>query len=138
MNWKSNRVYERRFLNKLKAKVVAKARQYPDIDVSSIEEITRLREFDDLYSGPIHGMKDAKEFYDFCDPYPFIEKISKEFLILNALNDPLLKGRCYPYELAEKMPNMYLETPKRGGHVGFARPLKEFTYSEIRALEFLN
>jgi len=36
------------------------------------------------------------------------------------------------------MPNLYLETPKRGGHVGFILAKSEFTYSELRALEFLN
>lgn len=138
LNWKSNRVYEKRFLNKLKKKVAAKAEQFPDIDVSGLEDMTTLREFDDRYSGPLHGFKDAKEFYHYCDPYPFISKIKKEFLILNALNDPLLQGNCYPYDLAKQMPNMTLETPKRGGHVGFERIFKEYTYSEIRALEYLS
>lgn len=138
LNWKSNRVYEKRFLNKLKKKVAAKAEQFSDIDINGLDAMTTLREFDDTYSGPLHGFKDAKAFYQFCDPYPFIPKIKKEFLVLNALNDPLLQGNCYPYELAQQMPNMTLETPERGGHVGFARSFKEFTYSEIRALEYLN
>ncbi len=138
LNWKSNRVYEKRFLNKLKKKIAAKAQQYPEIDVSGLDTMTKLQEFDNKYSGPLHGFKDAKEFYEFCDPYPFIEKITRDFLVLNALNDPLLQGNCYPYELAQRMPNLTLETPKRGGHVGFARLGKEFTYSEIRALEYLS
>ena len=100
--------------------------------------MTTLKEFDDTYSGPLHGFKDAKEFYQFCDPYPFLKKVKKEILILNALNDPLLQGECYPYNLAEKMDNLTLETPKRGGHVGFVQSGKEFTYSEERALSFLS
>lgn len=135
---RSNRVYEKRFLRKLKVKVRGKAAQYPDIDISGLHQMTTLKEFDDTYSGPLHGFKDAKEFYQFCDPYPFLKKVKKEILILNALNDPLLQGECYPYNLAEKMDNLTLETPKRGGHVGFVQSGKEFTYSEERALSFLS
>jgi predicted alpha/beta-fold hydrolase len=135
---RSNRVYEKRFLRKLKVKVKGKALQYPDIDISRLDQMSTLKEFDNTYSGPLHGFKDAKEFYAFCDPYPFLKKVTKELLILNALNDPLLEGNCYPYELAKSKSNITLETPKRGGHVGFVQSGKEFTYSEERALDFLS
>ena len=95
--------------------MAAKAKQFPEIDVSGLNAVTKLKEFDDTYSGPLHGFKDAKEFYTYCDPYPFIPKIKKDFLILNALNDPLLQGNCYPYDLADSMANLTLETPKREG-----------------------
>lgn len=135
---RENRVYEQRFLKKLKVKVVEKAKLYPEIDVEGLDEMKTLLEFDNKYSGPLHGFADAKEFYEFCDPYPFLPKVSKQLLILNALNDPLLIGECYPYELAKKMSNVTLETPKRGGHVGFVQPFREFTYAEERTLSFLS
>lgn len=134
---KGNKLYEKRFLTKLKGKIVQKAAQYPDIDISELDEIQTLHAFDTAYSAPIHGFSSTDEFYQFCDPYPFISHISREVLVLNALNDPLLQGECYPYSLAEQMPNLFLETPERGGHVGFSRWRSEFTYSELRALEFL-
>lgn len=138
LKWKKNRVYEQRFLKKLKVKVKLKAEQFPDIDVSGIDKINTLNEFDNRYSAPLHGFEDAKAFYAYCDPLPFLPKIKKELLILNALNDPLLIGQCYPYRLAEQTPHIHLETPKRGGHVGFVQSGKEFTYSEERSLKFLN
>jgi len=135
---KENRVYEQRFLRKLKAKIKGKAVQYPEIDIEGLDRMSTLKEFDNKYSGPLHGFADAKEFYEYCDPYPFLNKISKQVLILNALNDPLLAGNCFPYELASSSKNIHLETPKRGGHVGFKRLGKEFMYSEMRTLEFLS
>lgn len=138
LNERSNRIYEKRFLQKLKVKIKAKAQQYPEIDVTGIDEIDKLREMDDRFSGPLHGFKDGKEFYEFCDPYPFISKIKHKILILNALNDPMLVGRCFPRDLAEQMDNLYLEITKRGGHVGFALPNSEYSYSELRTFEFLN
>lgn len=133
-----NKVYANKFLTRLRAKIKQKAAQFPEIDIKGIDEIKTLKEFDDRYSGPIHGFKGAKEFYEFCDPFPFIKQIQVPVLLLNALNDPLLQGDCYPYALAEAMPNLFLETPKRGGHVGFIMPRNEFAYSELRALKFLS
>ncbi len=137
LKFRSNWVYEKKFVERLKAKIVEKARQFPDIDVSGIEKLKTTYEFDERFSGPIHGFKGAKDFYEHCNPIPFIGKIKTPILILNALNDPLLKGECYPYQLAETSPYVFLETPKRGGHVGFVESGSEFTYAEKRALEFL-
>jgi hypothetical protein len=43
-------------------------------------------------------------------------------LIINALNDPILGEKCFPYEIAEKHKYLYLETPKYGSHLGFSLP----------------
>ena len=133
-----NRIYEQRFLGKLKKKLVEKANQFPDIDISNLDQIKTIEAFDNHYSGPLHGFQNAEEFYAWCNPLPFIEKIKVPLLILNALNDPLLQGDCYPYLIVSNQSNIFLETPKRGGHVGFTVPRSEFTYAESRALGFLS
>ena len=53
------------------------------------------------YTAPIHGFENAKAFYEFCNPWPFLAKIRTPVLLLNALNDPLLVGNCYPYDFAD-------------------------------------
>lgn len=136
LSLKGNRIYEKRFLRKLKAKIAAKATQYSDIDISGLEDITTLEAFDEKYSAPLHGFKSRADFYVYCNPFPYISRITRDIMILNAVNDPLLIGNCYPYELAKGMSNLYLETPERGGHVGFAVTGQEFTYAERRTLEF--
>jgi predicted alpha/beta-fold hydrolase len=34
-------------------------------------------------------------------------------------DDPFLPKECYPYKIANQKSNIYLQTPKFGGHVGF-------------------
>lgn len=138
LSLKRNKIYERRFLKKLKDKITRKAAQYTDIDITKLDKVNTLEAFDEIYSAPLHGFSSRAEFYVHCNPFPYISQISRDLYILNALNDPLLVGNCYPYELAEQMPNLYLETPERGGHVGFAVSGQEFTYSELRTLEFFD
>lgn len=137
LNLRGNWIYEKKFLDRLKKKIKAKAAQYSDMDLSRLDQIKTLREFDNLFSGPIHGFKDADDFYEYCNPMPFVKQIEIPVLVLNALNDPLLEGECYPYELARNRSNLFLETPSKGGHVGFAQRGKEFVYSEERSLAFL-
>jgi predicted alpha/beta-fold hydrolase len=58
-------------------------------------------------------------------------------LILNALNDSFLSPECYPVKAAKHNPNLYLEMPKYGGHVGFIDKNNVY-YNEQRALDFVN
>ena len=41
-------------------------------------------------------------------------------------------------EIASKSEKLFLEIPKRGGHVGFALAGKEENWMEVRAFEFVN
>ncbi len=134
---RGNWPYENKFVKRLKGKIKAKAAQFPDIDITGIDDLKTTAELDDRFTGPIHGFKGAEDFYEFCNPMPFVRKIQTPTLLLNALNDPLLEGECYPYQLAKTNDYIYLETPKRGGHVGYMQTGSEFTYSETRALQFL-
>ena len=136
---RSNLIYKRRFLNKLKKKVIAKADQYPeDLDISNIENLNTFHELDTRFTAPLHGFKDAYDFYQTSTCDRVIENIKVPALIVNALNDPLLGQKCYPVELAKSHHYVFLEMPKTGGHVGFPLPGNQHSWSEIRALEFIN
>ncbi|MEO1435059.1 MAG: alpha/beta fold hydrolase [Bacteroidota bacterium] len=134
---RGNYFYKRRFLRKLTVKVKGKAALYPEvIDLTGIDEIRDFDTFDNRYSAPINGFKDAKDFYSKVSAHPYVPDIRIPTLILNAWNDPLLVPECFPEALADQMENLYLETPKIGGHVGFLRPGKRLSYADVRALEF--
>ena len=81
-----------------------------------------LREFDDKFTAPLHGFEDAEDYYSRCSSKNFVSEITVPTLILNALNDPFLPEESYPYALLEPLENIFFETPKRGGHVGFFGP----------------
>jgi predicted alpha/beta-fold hydrolase len=135
---KSNTFYRKRFLDKLKKKIEAKAIQFPDlIDLDLLKGVNDFDTFDTLFTAKLHGFKDANDFYQAVSADNWMEFIEIPTLILNALNDPLLGPECYPVSLAEKKTEIILEMPKRGGHTGFVLPGHEFTWSENRFAEFL-
>ena len=66
-----------------------------------------------------------------------LDAIRVPTLLLNARNDPFLPLECFPEAEARANPMLFLETPARGGHVGFVPPRPGLYRSETRALEFL-
>ncbi len=111
--------------------------QHPEkITQEEFKQIKSLKAFDDLYTAPAHGFKDAYDYYEKNSSLQFLPNIQVPIFILNAENDSFLSSNCYPFSLAEKSKNIYLETPKYGGHVGFHINDKIY-YSEERALQFL-
>ena len=136
----SRRIYVEYFMRGLKAKVRCKAAQFPeDVPADLLEGVRTLRDFDNRYTAPYHGFLDAADYYAHASSLPFLEEIRISALLANAGNDPFLPPSCYPEAEAKKNPNLLLETPRWGGHVGFAvRDADNVYWSERRAVAFLS
>jgi predicted alpha/beta-fold hydrolase len=137
LNEFSNWVYRNSFLINLRKKYKTKMKDFPEkMTTSDYKKITSLLEFDNVYTAPAHGFKDAFDYYEKNSSLQFLPKIKIPVLVLNAENDSFLSPECYPRDLASKKKNLFLETPKYGGHVGFHQTNKLY-YSEARSLAFL-
>ncbi|GAA3629187.1 YheT family hydrolase [Flavivirga jejuensis] len=132
-----NKLYHDRFLkylvNRLKTKQQNFKEDLSDEDVASIKT---LFDFDNIYTSKAHGFKDALDYYEKSSCLQFLPNIKIPTLIINALNDSFLSPECYPVKEAKNNPNLYLEMPQHGGHVGFVDK-KNVYYNEKRALEFV-
>jgi uncharacterized protein len=132
INW----AYSNRFLKSLKLKVKKKATLFPSLKTDGLDAIDSLIKFDDLYTAPIHGFKNAVDYYQKCSSLYFLSEIKTQTLIVNAKNDPFLGKECFPD--LNSHPFIKFESPVRGGHVGFALFHENGLYwSELRALEFI-
>ena len=132
-----NAVYARRFLYTLKKKLEQKRQHFPNrITREEFDSIKRLVDFDDVYTSKAHGFSDALDYYQRCSSLQFLDQIKVPTLIINALNDSFLSPECFPIKAAKHNPNLYLEMPKYGGHVGFVSKSGAY-YNEYRALDFL-
>lgn len=133
-NW----LYTKRFLLKLSDKISDKAERFPElVSPDQMKNVSNLIDFDNYYTAPIHGFKDAEDYYRQNNSRQFLHQIDIPTLLVNAKNDPFLNGNCYPYEIAEKNEFLFMETPLWGGHVGFVDS-GEFYWSEKRAIEFVS
>lgn len=136
---KSNTLYSRRFLKTLKRKMEVKSEKFPDkVDSDRIASVGTIKDFDDFFTAPLHGFKDAYDYYENCSCKSFLTGISVPSLIINALDDPFLSPECYPFEECEKNDKLSLLTPKYGGHVGFSSLDGGDYWSEQAAFDFVS
>ncbi|WP_295528014.1 alpha/beta fold hydrolase [uncultured Pseudacidovorax sp.] len=113
-------VYERMFLSTMKPKALAKLTQHPGLfDADRLRAARRLRDFDDLFTAPLHGFKDAADYYARAAAGPRLGDIRIPALVLNARNDPFVPGESLPVPERVTNPCVTLWQPRHGGHVGF-------------------
>ena len=112
-------IYTRRFLRSLREKVLAKISQHGlDIAPTAMHACSTFRQFDDIYTAPMHGFKDADDYWARASSKPGLKNIRVPTLMINAQNDPFLPTSALPMR-SEVSDSVTLEFPESGGHAGF-------------------
>ncbi|HMA06253.1 MAG TPA: alpha/beta fold hydrolase [Ramlibacter sp.] len=111
--------YTRMFLRSMKPKALRKLAQHPGLfDGTRLRLARDLYQFDDIFTAPVHGFRDADDYYARASAKPWLRRIRIPALVLNALNDPFVPAASLP--LAREVgPCVTLWQPREGGHVGF-------------------
>ncbi len=136
----TNRLYLIRFMKMLREKIRIKKQLMPDqIDDSGLDQIKTFSQFDERYTAPLHGFKNAQDYWEKASSRQFLPGITIPTLLVTAADDPFLGPSCYPFRRSECQSLFLPGTPRFGGHVGFVafNPEGEF-WSEQRAVAFLN
>ncbi len=137
-----SRTYEKHLIDKLCASVRAKIhRNGHDMPVTEAE-LARLKtfwEFDEAVTAPLHGFKDARDYYLTCSARQFRPAIRRPALILHAKDDPFMTPDVIPAE-DELSGSTHMELSDQGGHVGFVHGSYPWTaryWLEERIPEYL-
>lgn len=136
----ANRIYMKRFLRLLRRKIRMKMAVMPGrLNDDGYERIKNFKDFDDRYTAPVHGFKNAEDYWTKASSKPFLSEISVPTILINAADDPFLTEPCFPVDEAKDNSFLLLEIPEHGGHVGFVafNRLGEY-WSESRVIAFLN
>jgi predicted alpha/beta-fold hydrolase len=139
-----SRVYQRHFLQSLRRKALAKLERFPDLaSRERIEAARTLYAFDDVVTAPVHGFRNAEDYYSRSSSIRFLEGIRVPTLLLSAYDDPFLPGEVLDdvARIAARNPRIEIEFPAKGGHVGFIggqNPLRPLYYAERRIAQFFD
>jgi predicted alpha/beta-fold hydrolase len=115
-----NRVYELYFIWKLRRRLLAKARLFPEkFDTTRLRGIASLRDFDDKITAYYSGFAGAADYYARAAAANVVDRIAVPTLILHAANDPFI--RILPETRQKILSNRnitFVET-EDGGHCSF-------------------
>lgn len=113
-----NRIYTQVFLRTMKPKCIEKLKQFPGLfDGEAIRRVRTLHEFDNVVTAPLHGFRDADDYWNRASAKHVLKDITVETLLINAQNDPFLPPQFLPQSASSAVTFDY---PMEGGHVGFA------------------
>ena len=136
---KGKRFYMNRFLRKLRKKIEIKEAMFPNHPILTLKNFKNIKDFngfDNTFTAPLHGYKDAADFYIRASVKPILDKIKVPVLIMQAKNDPFLTPECLELGNAQNNKNLNLLVTSKGGHVGFQQANSLETFFEKMAFEF--
>ncbi|HUH40343.1 MAG TPA: alpha/beta fold hydrolase [Castellaniella sp.] len=112
-------LYSRYFLRTIRRKIMNKAAVFPgSIDVMRTQHLRTLQELDDLYTAPMHGYRNALDYWTRASSLPVLPGIRVPTLILNARNDPFVPQASLP-GTRQASDQVLLHQPAQGGHCSF-------------------
>ncbi len=132
-------LYTARFLRSMKAKVRAKRRLYDGlVNVPAALRARTFAVYDRLATAPINGFADERDYWTRASSGPYLARIRRPCLLINAANDPFIPAATLP--TAAVAGSRWLEAAflPEGGHVGFLEgPWGRRSWAERQALAFL-
>jgi predicted alpha/beta-fold hydrolase len=117
---KQNSIYQWNFVRNLKNRMRRKAAAWPGKwSLDALGRIKSIREFDDAYTAPFHGFRDAADYYQRASAMRVIDKISVPTLIITAADDPFVPPGPFKEVALARNRNITLKLTPHGGHCGF-------------------
>ena len=89
-----------------------------NLEKKDIKNLKSFWDFDNAYTAPIHGFKDAQDYYTKSSAKQYLKNIQTPTLIIHALDDPFMPKEILPNK-DEISSSVELEIYEHGGHVGF-------------------
>jgi predicted alpha/beta-fold hydrolase len=119
LNLPQNFIYQNRFLITLRKKLVRKkGNGLLNLSLSEIKGIKSIWEFDELYTAPNNGYRNAAHYYKEASALPYLSHITIPSLIVSSQNDPILSAGCFP-ETSTLPSNITTCYTAEGGHVSY-------------------
>ena len=120
MSRNENRIYEWRFLSRLKQRIRRRAQQVPDIfPLQDLDKITTVYEFDDKLTAQFFGFGSADNYYETQSSKNYLGAIEIPALVVQSEDDPLIPFEIFRHPNLTTNRHIELIAPKHGGHLGF-------------------
>lgn len=118
-NW----IYQWNFVRDLKSRMRRKERHHPGhFDLSRLDRIRTVREFDDVFTAPHFGFAGADDYYHRASAMRIVERVAVPALVITAEDDPFVPAAPFVDPKVTGNPHITLMLSRHGGHCGFVGP----------------
>lgn len=137
---RQNFIYHWNFVRGLKARMRRKAACRPELfTLEPLGRIRTVREFDETYTAPHFGFRDAADYYHRASALRVVHRIRVPALIITAEDDPFVPADTFRDPAVASNPHVRVIVTRHGGHCAFiAEPLNgdDGYWAESRIVEF--
>jgi uncharacterized protein len=112
-----NRLYEIHYVRQLVRHALLRHRMFPEAPRLRFPRSLTLRKFDELYTAPQCGFRDAEDYYRRASAFPLVDRISVPTLVITARDDPFIAVDAF--HEAPWSPSADVRITDHGGHLGF-------------------
>src|SRR4051812_7769960 len=115
-NW----LYEWNFVRDLKRRMRRKDQCHPGLyDLSKLDAVKTVREFDETYTAPYFGFRNAEDYYHRASAMRVVDRIRVPALIITSDDDPFVPSEPFHDPKVTGNPCIDLRISRHGGHCGF-------------------
>ena len=117
---RSNIPYEWNFVRNLKGRMRRKAAAFPgSFSLDPLKRIWTVRQFDEAYTAPHHGFRDASDYYYRASAMRVIDRLRVPALIIAAEDDPFVPASTFRDPAVTSNPNITVVLTPHGGHCAY-------------------
>ena len=137
-----NALYQWNFVRDLKRRMRRKERfQRGRFDLTNLDAVRTVREFDEVYTAPYFGFRSAEDYYYRASALRIIDRIMVPTLIITAEDDPFVPSQPFHDPKLTNNPHIELRLCAHGGHCGFVGPQSagdDGYWAENQIVEFVS
>jgi uncharacterized protein len=117
---RANIAYQFNFVRNLKARMRRKAAAHPQLfSLDSLRRVWTVRQFDEAYTAPHHGFRDAADYYYRASAMRVIDRIRVPALIVTAEDDPFVPADPFRDPAVTGNPYVTVIVTPHGGHCAY-------------------
>ena len=128
-----NRVYERRFVKRMRSRLISTGR-YTEQDMAGLDSIYQI---DDKVTAPSFGFGTADNYYATQSAQNFLADIRVPTLLIQAKDDTFIPFSIYSHGALKSNPHLRLMATEYGGHIGYLARRGQRFWADDAVLHFL-
>jgi predicted alpha/beta-fold hydrolase len=115
-----NVIYQWNFVKGLRARMRRKAALFPGkFAVDRLPQVRTVREFDEVFTAPYFGFRDAEDYYHRASAMRVVDRITVPTLVIAAEDDPFVPAVMFDDPAVRNNPHITAVVTRHGGHCGF-------------------